>query len=91
MAQLLQRLVSGWRRRSATGSCGGRWEPLDGCRLKWDELSRKKMDSNKEESERCIRLAEKFLQYSDIEQALKYLYKAERLYPSQRAKGETPQ
>jgi DnaJ homolog subfamily B member 12 len=45
------------------------------------------MDSNKDEGERCIRLAERFLEVGEIDQAFKYLKKAERLYPSQRAKG----
>jgi DnaJ family protein B protein 12 len=44
------------------------------------------MEGNKDESERCIRLAEKFLTIGDTEQALKYLYKSERLYPTTRAR-----
>ena len=46
------------------------------------------MDGNKDESNRCIRLAEKCLQLGDTQQALKYLNKAERLFPSARARGE---
>lgn len=45
------------------------------------------MDSNKEESERWTRLAEQFLQFGEVDQAVKYLKKAQRLHPSQRAKG----
>jgi len=45
------------------------------------------MDSNREEGERCIHLAERLLELGEVEQALKYLNKAERLYPSKRAKG----
>jgi len=46
------------------------------------------MEGNKDESSRCIKLAEKCLRLGDTEQALKYLNKAERLYPSTRARGE---
>jgi len=46
------------------------------------------MEGNKDESNRCIKLAEKCLRLGDTEQALKYLNKAERLYPSTRARGE---
>ena len=45
------------------------------------------MDGNKDESERCIHLAEKYLRGGDKEKALKFLNKAERLYPSSKAKG----
>ncbi|KAJ8313190.1 hypothetical protein KUTeg_009258 [Tegillarca granosa] len=44
------------------------------------------MDGNKDESERCIRLAQKYLAAGENERALKFLNKAERLYPSQKAK-----
>lgn len=44
------------------------------------------MDGNKDESERCIDLAQKFINEGKHEKALKYLYKAEKLYPSSRAK-----
>ena len=46
------------------------------------------MEGNKDESNRCIKIAEKCLKLSDTEQALKYLSKAERLFPSTRARGE---
>lgn len=44
------------------------------------------MDGNKDESERCIGIAEKFINEGQREKAVKYLNKAERLYPSTRAK-----
>lgn len=44
------------------------------------------MDGNKDESERCISLAIKYSKLGDREKALKFLHKAERLYPSQKAK-----
>ena len=46
------------------------------------------MEGNRDESNRCIRFAEKCLKLGDTEQALKYLNKAERLFPSMRARGE---
>ena len=46
------------------------------------------MDGNKDESEHCISLAQKYINEGDRTKALKFLYKAERLYPSQRAKGK---
>lgn len=45
------------------------------------------MDGNKDESDRCIQLAEEHINDGLRDKALKYLEKAERLYPSQRAKG----
>ncbi|XP_060065641.1 dnaJ homolog subfamily B member 14-like [Ylistrum balloti] len=44
------------------------------------------MDGNKDESERCISLAKKYLADGEKSKALKFLNKAERLYPSQKAK-----
>lgn len=44
------------------------------------------MEGNKDESERCIHISQKYLNEGDRAKALKYLYKAEKLYPSQRAK-----
>jgi len=46
------------------------------------------MEGNKDDSYLCIRLAEKCLKLGDSEQALKYLNKAQRLFPSTRARGE---
>ena len=45
------------------------------------------MDGNKDDGEKCLKIAENYLNSGDAEQALKYLNKAERLYPTQRAKG----
>ena len=46
-----------------------------------------KMEGNRDDSEKCLRVAEKYLRAGDKEKALKFLNKAERLYPSKRAKG----
>ena len=48
---------------------------------------RSKMEGNRDESEKCLRRAEAFLKDGELEQALKYVNKAERLFPSKRAKG----
>ncbi len=48
------------------------------------------MDGNKDDSEKCLRLAEKYIRLGDKEKAIKFLNKAERLYPSRRAKGKDP-
>jgi DnaJ family protein B protein 12 len=45
------------------------------------------MDSNRDESERCIELAKYCIKDNDNEKALKFLLKAERLFPSPEAKG----
>jgi hypothetical protein len=45
------------------------------------------MESNKDESDRCINLAKKHIDTGDLDKAVKFLQKAERLFPSQRAKG----
>lgn len=44
------------------------------------------MEGNRDESERCYYLANKYLSQGDLEKAKKFLNKAERLYPTQRAK-----
>ncbi|KAL5019247.1 hypothetical protein ScPMuIL_004969 [Solemya velum] len=44
------------------------------------------MEGNKDESEKCIRIAQRCMSDGDKEKALKFLEKAERLYPSQKAK-----
>lgn len=44
------------------------------------------MEGNRDESEKCLRRAEAFLKDGELEQALKYVNKAERLFPSKRAK-----
>ena len=45
------------------------------------------MDGNKDEGEKCLRIAEKYIRAGDRDKAVKFLQKAERLYPSARAKG----
>lgn len=46
------------------------------------------MDGNKDDAEKCVRIAERCIRAGDKEKALKFLNKAERLYPSDRAKGK---
>lgn len=46
------------------------------------------MDGNKDESERCIEIAEQKIKQGDYTSALKFLRKADQLYPSTVAKGE---
>ena len=46
------------------------------------------MESNKEEAQKCIRIAENALSKENIDQAVKFLNKSIRLYPSDKAKGE---
>ncbi|EFA01075.2 dnaJ homolog subfamily B member 14 [Tribolium castaneum] len=43
------------------------------------------MESNKDEAEKCIKLAETYIKERNREKAEKFLHKAERLYPSQKA------
>lgn len=45
------------------------------------------MEVNKDEADRCIGLAERFIEERNREKAEKFLHKAERLYPTERAKG----
>lgn len=47
------------------------------------------MDSNKDEALRCIQVAEKYIREKNKEKSEKFLHKAERLFPTQRAKGKT--
>ncbi|KAF2893285.1 hypothetical protein ILUMI_12886 [Ignelater luminosus] len=44
------------------------------------------MEVNKDEAERCIELAEQFIKEKNREKAEKFLHKAERLFPTQKAK-----
>ena len=46
------------------------------------------MESNRDESFRCLRLAEKYLQQGDKSKAEKFGQKATKLFPSNEAKGE---
>lgn len=45
------------------------------------------MEGNRDEAEKCIQIAAQALRESKIEKAEKFLRKAEKLYPSQKAKG----
>jgi DnaJ homolog subfamily B member 12 len=44
------------------------------------------MDGNKDEAERCLEYAEKFAEQGLKEKAEKFIQKAERLFPTERAK-----
>ncbi|KAK9878026.1 hypothetical protein WA026_020655 [Henosepilachna vigintioctopunctata] len=44
------------------------------------------MDGNRDEAEKCIQIAQKFVAERNREKAEKFLQKAERLYPTQKAK-----
>ncbi|CAG9761786.1 unnamed protein product [Ceutorhynchus assimilis] len=44
------------------------------------------MDSNKDEALRCIDVAERYIKEKNKEKAQKFLYKAEKLFPTQKAK-----
>lgn len=46
-----------------------------------------KMEGNRDEAEKCIHIATKALEAGDKEKALRFLNKAEKLYPTDRAKG----
>ncbi len=48
-----------------------------------------KMEGNRDEAEKCITIATKALEAGDEEKALKFLNKAEKLYPTSKAKGMT--
>ncbi|XP_037916343.1 dnaJ homolog subfamily B member 14 isoform X2 [Hermetia illucens] len=54
------------------------------CRKK--TTTKTKMDGNRDEAERCIEIAQKAFVEGKWERAEKFLTKAERLYPTQRAK-----
>lgn len=46
------------------------------------------MESNRDEADRCIGIAAQALRESKMEKAEKFLKKAEKLFPSQKAKGK---
>lgn len=46
------------------------------------------MEGNRDEAERCIAIAVQAFREAKIEKAEKFLNKAEKLYPSQKAKGK---
>lgn len=45
------------------------------------------MEGNKDEAERCIEIAKKYIDEGNSEKAKKFLQKAERLFPTDKAKG----
>ena len=47
------------------------------------------MEVNKDEAERCIELAENWISEGNRDKAEKFLLKAEKLYPTQKAKGKS--
>lgn len=47
------------------------------------------MEVNKDEAERCIQFAEKYIKEKNREKAEKFLQKAEKLFPTQKAKGNS--
>lgn len=47
------------------------------------------MDGNRDEAERCIEIAVNALREAKLDKAEKFLKKAENLYPTQKAKGES--
>lgn len=49
---------------------------------------KEKMEGNRDEAEKCIKIATKALESGDKQKALKFLSKAEKLYPTERARGE---
>lgn len=46
------------------------------------------MEGNKDESERCLAIAEQCIGAGDTEKAIRFLKKANRLYPSKKASGK---
>lgn len=46
------------------------------------------MESNREESIKCLRLAEKFLYEGLLEKAEKFAHKANKLYPNTNIEGD---
>lgn len=48
------------------------------------------MDSNKDEAERCMELAERYLREKKYDEAEKFVRKAQKLYPTKKAEGEPP-
>lgn len=45
------------------------------------------MDSNKDEAERCMELAERYMREKKFEEAEKFARKAQKLYPMKKAEG----
>lgn len=49
------------------------------------------MDSNKDEAERCIKIALNAVSSNQPDKARKFLEKAQRLFPTEKAKGASSQ
>lgn len=49
------------------------------------------MEGNRDEAEKCINIATKALEAGDKEKAIKFLNKAEKLFPTDKAKGNVKQ
>ena len=50
--------------------------------------SRFKMEGNKDESEKCLKIARKLAAAGDKEKAIKFVLKADKLFPSKKAQGK---
>lgn len=46
------------------------------------------MEGNRDEAEKCINIALKAVEAGDKEKAVKFLNKAEKLFPTDRARGK---
>lgn len=46
------------------------------------------MEGNRDEAEKCINIATRALEAGDKEKAIKFLNKAEKLFPTDKAKGK---
>lgn len=46
------------------------------------------MEGNRDEAEKCVNIAAKALEAGDKDKALRFLNKAEKLYPTDRAKSK---
>jgi hypothetical protein len=46
------------------------------------------MEGNRDEAEKCINIATKALEAGDKDKAVKFLNKAEKLFPTYKAKGK---
>ena len=49
---------------------------------------RLRMESNRDEAIRCVRLAEKYLIEGHLDRAEKFAGKSQRLFPNEKAKGK---
>lgn len=46
------------------------------------------MEGNRDEAEKCIEIAREALEAANRERALRFLHKAQKLYPTETARGE---